>query len=138
MNCPSRMDNPDARAGWNQSPNAFVDATRQDFNGIANSRLLRRRLSDAPREEMASIHSSHPPPDMQPPSKAAAAATRILPQPDSDDEGQRGSHHVTGAALDDGQSGNAATGSGGRAGGWQTAKRILTTFAQFIGPGFMV
>jgi metal iron transporter len=46
MNCPSRTDEPEGM-GFNQNPNALAAdlTTRQDLNGRANSRLLRRIAS---------------------------------------------------------------------------------------------
>ena len=46
MNCPSRTDEPEGM-GFNQSPNALAAdlTTRQDLNGRANSRILRRIAS---------------------------------------------------------------------------------------------
>ena len=40
MNCPSRTDDDSSQPGWNQNPPAFAAdlTTRQDFNGIVNSR----------------------------------------------------------------------------------------------------
>ncbi|KAF2753964.1 natural resistance-associated macrophage protein [Pseudovirgaria hyperparasitica] len=48
MNCPSRVD-PDPHEGWNQNPSAFAAdlTTREDFNGRANQRTLRRDDDDA-------------------------------------------------------------------------------------------
>jgi metal iron transporter len=46
MNCPSRTDEPKG-TGFNQNPNALAAdlTTRQDLNGRANSRILRRIAS---------------------------------------------------------------------------------------------
>jgi metal iron transporter len=46
MNCPSRTDEPEG-TGFNQNPNALAAdlTTRQDLNGRANSRVLRRIAS---------------------------------------------------------------------------------------------
>jgi len=46
MNCPSRTDEPEG-TGFNQNPNFLAGAltTRNDLNGIANSRLLRRNAT---------------------------------------------------------------------------------------------
>src|SRR5579859_897290 len=49
MNCPSRTDNTLTHDGWNQNPHALASdlTTRQDLNGIANSRTYRdHRASD--------------------------------------------------------------------------------------------
>lgn len=47
MNCPSRTDEPEG-TGFNQNPNALAAdlTTRQDLNGRANSRVLRRMVSE--------------------------------------------------------------------------------------------
>ena len=41
MNCPSRTDEPAAHDGWNQNPSELAAdvTTRQDLNGIVNSRI---------------------------------------------------------------------------------------------------
>lgn len=47
MNCPSRNDDTLAHPGWNQSPRPFSPdtTTRNDFNGLANSRVHRRHAA---------------------------------------------------------------------------------------------
>ncbi len=46
MNCPSRTEEPEG-TGFNQNPNALAAdlTTREDLNGIANARVLRRIAS---------------------------------------------------------------------------------------------
>lgn len=46
MNCPSRTEEPEG-TGFNQNPSSLAAdlTTRQDLNGIANSRVLRRIAS---------------------------------------------------------------------------------------------
>ncbi|KAG4034235.1 hypothetical protein MFRU_003g02080 [Monilinia fructicola] len=48
MNCPSRTDEPLEGDGYNQNPNALANdlTTREDLNGRANGRALRRSLED--------------------------------------------------------------------------------------------
>jgi len=47
MNCPSRNDDTLAHPGWNQSPPPFSPdiTTRNDFNGLANSRVHRKHAT---------------------------------------------------------------------------------------------
>lgn len=47
MNCPSRTDDDLEHPGWNQNPPALSPdtTTRSDFNGIANSRVHRKRAA---------------------------------------------------------------------------------------------
>ena len=49
MNCPSRTDDTLENPSWNQSPPPFSPdtTTRNDFNGLANSRVHRRHASSA-------------------------------------------------------------------------------------------
>ncbi|CAI7604529.1 unnamed protein product [Penicillium bialowiezense] len=49
MNCPSRNDDTLAHPGWNQSPPPFSadTTTRNDFNGLANSRVHRRHAASS-------------------------------------------------------------------------------------------
>jgi hypothetical protein len=42
MNCFSHRDNLDCHDGWIQNSNPLEGATREDFNGRTNSRILRR------------------------------------------------------------------------------------------------
>ena len=60
MNCPSRTDEP-IGDGYNQNPPALAASltTRQDLNGIANSRLLRRKNGD-PAHKDDSLSPSKP------------------------------------------------------------------------------
>lgn len=48
MNCPSRTDDTLEHPGWNQNPPPFSPdtTTRNDFNGIANSRVHRKHAAN--------------------------------------------------------------------------------------------
>jgi hypothetical protein len=50
MNCPSRTDEPEG-TGMNQNPNSLAAdlTTREDLNGMANARILRRSSSEIDR-----------------------------------------------------------------------------------------
>ncbi|KAL5362503.1 natural resistance-associated macrophage protein [Aspergillus floccosus] len=65
MNCPSRTDDTLEHPGWNQNPPALNGdlTTRNDFNGIANSKVHRRHasgLGGAPGEGIAAMPSQRP------------------------------------------------------------------------------
>lgn len=131
MNCPSRTDNLDGREGWNQNPNHLSNTTRQDLNGIANSRILRRSDADEPVEEAANMQS----PDTSRRRKiyplasklARAMTSRSLPQ-----------EHVTTTSFVVDDSGNGPNGSDGEPGFPHRVRKIIMTFGKFVGPGFMV
>ena len=73
MNCPSRPNNPNGREGWNQSPNLLSGTTREDFNGMANARVLRRIETSDP----VSLKSIDDVPDGQRPRKNSAATITL-------------------------------------------------------------
>ncbi|KAL3424503.1 metal ion transporter metal ion transporter [Phlyctema vagabunda] len=143
MNCPSRTDEPEG-TGKNQQPNALAAdlTTRQDLNGLANARLLRREMNidgidDAtvletragtmPREESLEKgrravpeYGHHVPPSTPTSTAMGANATELTAQ-----EGGRG------------------RGGGGNGPqiptGWlMKMRKTMLTFFKFVGPGFMI
>lgn len=133
MNCPSRTDEPEG-TGMNQSPNSLAAdlTTREDLNGMANSRVLRRNASEI--ENLADDE-----PGDSPHEKKA---------PIVKDEGvvSQNSEHQT-AGLIDVLTGS-GSGGGGREGGrekgsrmpqiFSNARDVVKKFGHFIGPGMMV
>ncbi|KAH8599592.1 natural resistance-associated macrophage protein-domain-containing protein [Bisporella sp. PMI_857] len=120
MNCPSRTDEPEG-TGMNQNPNALAAdlTTREDLNGIANSRILRRSdASEVERlEENNDIGGS--------PDEKRTARTAVLNSSPS----------------------GSCSHSGGDSGGGKIhgvaqalvkAARVLKKFSRFIGPGMMI
>lgn len=118
MNCPSPVHRPEGD-GMNQNPNALSPAltTRQDLNGMANLKVLRRLSSIA--------HATED-------------------KPDDDSDAQRGKAAVVGAnqiaetqvaepGLDGDGHGDPPKESIAR-----KLRDVIMTFGKFVGPGFMV
>lgn len=129
MNCPSRTEEPEGD-GFNQNPSAFSAdlTTRQDLNGIANSRILRRSVSD----EIDAMEDRDP----------------------GENLGREGHLDNLKAPVDEG-TWESRDGSRGGSGGhgkdshprriktmtsefFTTARKVAITFAKFIGPGYMI
>ena len=131
MNCPSRTDNTDGREGWNQSPNLLSATTREDFNGMANTRILRRIESNDP----VLLVSDDLVPDAQRPRKNSVATVRLAKA-------------LTSQSLREGHVGSIPSGCDDPkdqtkcppqlAKFLTKARDVLVTFSKFIGPGFMV
>lgn len=121
MNCPSRTDNVDGREGWNQSPNLLSGASRQDFNGRTNTRLLRILDPDGPGKEvpMNQLHELDPSGEK------------------SKTDSTEGSETKAGEFLvDPAHSQNTSTRTPLFL--FQFVKKVVVTYGKFIGPGFMV
>jgi metal iron transporter len=126
MNCPSRTDEPED-SGFNQSPNALAAdlTTRQDLNGIANSRLLLRRTASSDVENVVVV----------------------VDEPGDLRERKAGENEKGGigeATLERTRAGSHEVAEGARGGGnglvrtSTTVLEVLKKFGRFIGPGFMV
>jgi metal iron transporter len=136
MNCPSRTDEPEG-TGFNQNPSALAAdlTTRQDLNGIANLRML-RRMQDAEIEnlELDDTDGST--------SKGGTGKEMAV-------ETMRDSHMESPATAVLGFDGvhedyGVGSGSSGDRGSNVSAKclvrlrKVVVTFGKFVGPGFMV
>lgn len=130
MNCPSRTDNPNGREGWNQNPNLHSGTTREDFNGMANTRVLRRME----RGEPALMNSDDEVPDAQGHRKLSAAAVNVVRtvtcQSGEDD---RANPRIV--PCDDS---NNLKSPFSLLSFLSKARKVLVTYGKFIGPGFMV
>lgn len=141
MNCPSRTEEPEGD-GFNQNPSSLSAdlTTREDFNGIANARELRRIASNEIKSEVDRV-------------------------PDEDGKRGKGGEEVVVVVAKGSQQGN-LTGSGpgmvaldvadgDAAGGreigdgngddapfpmkiFMKIRKVVTTYGKFVGPGFMV
>lgn len=134
MNCPSRTEEPEG-TGYNQNPSSLAAdlTTRQDLNGIANTRVL-RRIATGDIESVV----EHVPDDAKK-HDAAMMAKRVLT---SDGHVDR---HLTGFEAVD-----LAEGGGGRgideargrflaATVWfKRLRKVVLKFGKFVGPGFMI
>jgi metal iron transporter len=135
MNCPSRTDEPEG-TGFNQNPNALAAdlTTRQDLNGRANSRLLRRIVSseiqNVVEDESADTRERNANGNEK--REAGVVESIVIRSVGS---------HVGSPRETLGVSG----GDGGNGRGGSCLKHYLTSafdvvkkFGKFIGPGFMV
>jgi len=142
MNKPSRNDDWTVHDGWNQDPPHLSSdlTTRNDLNGIANSRSYRsHRLQDAQDGllELESIpnnvSNAEPEPNRIKPTFASAmkqrhssAASDTIARPNNDNDNSDASS-ISSASIAS-KSKNVLTRTGG----------ILAKYARFIGPGAMV
>jgi metal iron transporter len=133
MNCPSRTDEPEG-TGMNQSPNSLAAdlTTREDLNGMANLKLLRRNASEIE----------------QPTDEGLSDSPDEKPRPFVEDEGvvsQTKEHQMAGP-ID--FSGGSGSGGWGRRVGrekrfrmsqvFTNTRDVVKKFGHFIGPGMMV
>lgn len=135
MNCPSRTDEPEG-TGKNQQPNALSAdlTTRQDLNGIANARQLRKRAGGGIDDTAEDRRGDEQNQDQQ---KDSGADVRAV-------VGSHSQHHVsqsmTPLDVDDAQDGPSRGGNGPHSPmKWLlNLREVMMTFGKFIGPGFMV
>jgi metal iron transporter len=133
MNCPSRTDEPEG-SGMNQSPNSLAAdlTTREDLNGMANSRILRRIASEI--EHLADDEPGDSPNEKKRPIvKGEGVVSQI-------------SENQMAGPIDVLR--GSGSGGGGRGVGKQKGSRMLQIFTNtrdvvkkfghFIGPGMMV
>lgn len=133
MNCPSRTDNTLENPGWNQNPAPYSPdtTTRNDFNGIANSRVHRKNAAGsggAMGEDTLSIdprphsrHDSDPGIEKVPDGEVTAAASECkheAPSRPSDSPRRPVKEYISSSALH--------------------CARSLAKFGRFIGPGFLI
>lgn len=131
MNCPSRTEEPEGD-GFNQNPSSLAAdlTTRQDLNGIANTRILRRTSSSEilPMEE-------HDPGKQTERDKSNHSSKEV-------DEGTLGSRDGSGSGRGGGLGGGKGTvrqrSKDFSVDLFMRARKFTTTFGKFIGPGFMV
>ena len=136
MNCPSRTEEP-AGTGFNQNPSALAAdlTTRQDLNGIANARVLRRMQDPESRSENA-LQSDL---DVVPP--AGKRGREMVGEAMGDGRLRVGSAGERGfdGARDSVDAGSAGTGAVTVSPAWfKRLRKVMLTFGKFVGPGFMV
>jgi hypothetical protein len=132
MNCPSRTEEPEG-TGYNQNPSSLAPdlTTRQDLNGIANTRVLRRI---APGDIESVI--DHVPEDDETAVKAKSLK-------------DMSSSHV-GIGISSSEVVELSNAEGGRGTDerreyhrtsikwFMRLRKVMLTFGKFVGPGFMV
>lgn len=128
MNCPSRTEEPEG-TGFNQNPGALSAdlTTRNDLNGMANTRVLRRIPSS---EIRTTEEQDHDP--ILPPEKGLVVGEKRA-QESRGGGGGGGGGMGPREGMDDGVSSHHSD---------QTlfirVRKFCSTFSKFIGPGFMV
>lgn len=139
MNCPSRTDNLTGREDWNQNPNEHEGATRQDFNGRANARVLRRFLTEDEMNEIPIQESEADPGTKK--SASSIGVERVLSSgfpskkdtpPTPIDPAAAGFSH------DEGSLAGAPDRDRGFLPFLRNTGRVLVRYSKFVGPGFMV
>lgn len=125
MNCPSRTDEPEG-TGMNQNPNALAAdlTTREDLNGIANARLLRRNSSEIERTA-----AEEPGDSLDDKNDPVAREVGVASRTTSEHRGADPSNVFVGPG-----GGNSARISQI----FVNARDVVKKFGRFIGPGMMV
>lgn len=130
MNCPSRTDDTLEHPGWNQNPPPFSpeSTTRQDFNGIANSRVHRKLAANTGSATGDDTMSIDPRPQCledQDPIKVEALDGEVFAIPSGDQPSRTSESprrpfqsYVKSSTLH--------------------CARSIAKFAHFVGPGFLV
>ena len=133
MNCPSRTDDDLDHPSWNQNPPSLAAdlTTRQDLNGIVNSRTKLDTdctLVDEAEKEVDDGHAKDRPPDARLPAPSCADLSDYEPPTAAPKPRIR---RIGPFGLGDLPPWKATT-------CLQRFGQILTKFGKFIGPGFMV
>jgi metal iron transporter len=135
MNCPSRTEEPEG-TGFNQNPSSLSAdlTTRQDLNGIANSRVLRRIPSEI--QDGVILNSVPPDDEKLKGEREKGGVAKGTEVGESHVGSERGGISAGGSVVGDG-------GNGGEGGSWLLRyflklRKFLITYAKFVGPGFMV
>ena len=134
MNCPSRTEEPEG-TGYNQNPSALAAdlTTRQDLNGMANTRVLRRIATGDVENVVERV-----PDDEVKKHDTVMMAKRVLTRSGHVEET---SSTFTSMNLTEG---DGRRGSGGEVEPLPVSKlwfkrlrKVVLTFGKFVGPGFM-
>ncbi|KAH8672737.1 transporter protein smf2 [Tricladium varicosporioides] len=128
MNCPSRTEEPEG-TGFNQNPSSLAAdlTTRNDLNGIANARELRRISSS----EIHTMEEQEPDGTLPNEKKVAGGEKEGAWRSTSGESGQD-------VVAGDGADGGAGAGGSKAFATLMRARNAIMTFAKFIGPGFMI
>lgn len=134
MNCPSRTEEPEG-TGYNQNPSSLAAdlTTRQDLNGIANTRVLRRIATG----DIESVVEHVPDDDVK--KKEAAVAEKTLASDGHVGGGASSFEAVDLVANGEGGGADGGRGSDSMSKIWfKRVRKVVTTFGKFVGPGFMI
>lgn len=145
--CPSRTDEPYPGEGYNQSPNHLAAdlTTNQDLNGIANTRTVRngaahaiagssRMLDDDIKQSPNEPHGQTVSPGEKSAGDISIGRLGAIKREEDD--------NVAVIEVSDAPSGSAPGLNGGGSAAppsrLMRLKQVFVTYAQFIGPGFMI
>jgi metal iron transporter len=131
MNCPSRTEEPEG-TGFNQNPSSLSAdlTTRNDLNGIANARVLRRITNS----DVKSVVENEPD-EIAARKKETAEMAEVALTSVGSHVGQRPAMSSFGDEGADGES----VGAFGVLKQWiMQSRKVLMHFGKFVGPGFMV
>ncbi len=145
--CPSRTDEPYEGEGYNQSPNHLAAdlTTNEDLNGIANARETRNRdartitSSSQALEDIGAV-SPHEPPTNSAPGCKKSTDDALTPI-GRFDGARRDCDHKMATVEVVATNSSSPPGSGGahqESSRLARLKQVLLTYAQFVGPGFMI
>lgn len=131
MNCPSRTEEPEG-TGFNQNPSSLSAdlTTRNDLNGIANARVLRRITSS----DVKSV-VEHDPDEIAARKKETAEMAQVALTSVGSHVGQRPAMSGFGDEDTDGEPVGAFSASKQWA---MRLRKVLMHFGKFVGPGFMI
>ncbi|KAL2840722.1 natural resistance-associated macrophage protein [Aspergillus pseudodeflectus] len=130
MNCPSRTDDTLQHPGWNQNPPPLNadSTTREDFNGMANSKVYRGNTPEGGGEGSMSIIERSSPSDGDEPDRKASSGGGAVPSVFSGHQRQRNSSEPPRHPPKSLSPSSFST-------------RILQSivkFGRFVGPGFLI
>jgi metal iron transporter len=137
MNCPSRTEEHEGD-GFNQNPSALSAdlTTREDLNGIANARILRRLASSESEQAV-----EHVPDDdvASRPNANVKGEAALTSQSEATRRGEGTGVSSTFNVLEGGSGGGGHGPKRDMAMKWvKNIQNFCMTFGRFVGPGFMV
>lgn len=148
MNCPSRTDEPLEGDGYNQNPNALANdlTTREDLNGRANGRALRRSREDEGVESINDLMEDTSDGVRMPREKGVRGGVGGDGVESGGGEDEKNGHVVDHSTTATFQNENRERGRRDYArtcihvsrDQFVKMKQVLVKFAKFVGPGFMV
>lgn len=145
MNCPSRADETTDHQGWNQSPSALSAdlTTRQDLNGIANSRAHRGHIIDPESSSKGALANGN---DASVPSSTDAEEAGVRDEsPTTSRSIGNALHARSNSALPDVATPSLRNRNGRSTDLLDKASKLVRTcghvlvkYGKFVGPGFMI
>lgn len=135
MNCPSRTEEPKG-TGFNQNPRSLSAdlTTREDLNGIANARILRR----IPSTDIENAPETTPDDDSN--RRKDTSSVKEASLTNRMEVGHVGSSRASSRDVFDGNI-NGGRGNGGndkKFPFFMKMREVFMTYGKFVGPGFMV